>query len=97
MFCMYVGHSWCVIGDNNVAVLLHSVIHDFILENIFVSEYWNCTINGMLSKGCFRHSEHMDVCAWRETNLTSTFLKFLGNEIEVRTTARSAGKNQECS
>lgn len=87
---------WCVIDDNNVAVLLHSVIHDFVLESIFVSEYWNCTINGLLSKGCFHHSEHMDVCAWRETNLHPCSLKFWDNEIEVRTAASSAGKNQEC-
>lgn len=41
MFCMFVTLLWCVIDDDNVAVLLHSVIHDFVV-NIFVSEYWNC-------------------------------------------------------
>lgn len=37
---MFVGHSYGVIDDDNVAVLLHSVIHDFV-TSIFVSEYWN--------------------------------------------------------
>jgi hypothetical protein len=64
--CLW-GHSlWCIIdyddGDDNIAVLLHSVIHDFVIESIFVSEYWNCTMSGLLCKGYFHQSEHMDVC-----------------------------------
>lgn len=85
---------WDVIDDDNVAVLLHSVIHDFVLESIFVREYWNCTISGLLSKGYFHHWEHMDKCTWKETNIHPCSLKFWGNEIKVRITASSVGKKK---